>query len=263
MQQVPLEATVAAEEEIASSWLSLEEEIDQFRFVEDEGPSKKPVDILDSEIESANLSSIHPKQLVIAQIDLESEKEEEAMDSKKRLGLKGLLASRNKRGSSKETPKMQPLVVLPPPPSPTDLGLQAMPNLKKKRPDHELEEGEVALRKDNKQQKIAKDPKDKRGAFVDSRDKAEVRRPRRTWAPRIEMEGAPIPYDASIWDAQKGHASYLAQALQQPLLLPRDMKSIQCIRQPDLFMSLKRDLAMVSCIFPTQVFKINSFYLLF
>ena len=35
LQQVPLEAPVVAEEEIASSWLSLEEEIDQFRFVED------------------------------------------------------------------------------------------------------------------------------------------------------------------------------------------------------------------------------------
>ena len=123
LQQVPLEATVAAEEEITSSWLSLEEEIDQFRYVEDEGPSKKPMDILDSEIESVNLSSIHPKQLVIAQIDLESEKEEEAMDPKKRPGLKGLLASRNKGGSSKEAPKTQPPVVLPPPPSPTDLDL--------------------------------------------------------------------------------------------------------------------------------------------
>ena len=60
-QQVPLEATVAVEEEIASSRLSLEEEIDQFRFMEDEGPFKKPVDISNSETESANLCSIHPK----------------------------------------------------------------------------------------------------------------------------------------------------------------------------------------------------------
>ena len=49
-----------------------------------------------------------------------------------------------------------------------------MPNLKKRRPDHELEEGEVAPRKD-KQPIIAKDPRDKRGTSVDSRDKAEVR----------------------------------------------------------------------------------------
>ena len=149
MQQVPLEALVATEEEIASSRLSLEEEIDQFRFVEDVGPSEKPVDISDFETESANLSSVHPKQLVITRIDSESEEEEEEMDQKKRPGLKGLLASRNKGGSSKEAPKTQPPTI-PPPSSPTDLGLQAMPNLKKRRPDHELEEGELAPRKDNK-----------------------------------------------------------------------------------------------------------------
>ena len=39
LQQVPLEALVAAEKEIASSRLSLKEEIDQFHFMEDEGPS--------------------------------------------------------------------------------------------------------------------------------------------------------------------------------------------------------------------------------
>ena len=137
--RVPLEATVVAEEEIASSRLSLEEEIDQFCFVEDEGPTEKLMDISNSETESANLSSIHPKQLDIAWIDSESEEEEEAMDQKKRLGLKGLLASRNKEGSSKKAPKMQPPIVLPPSPPPTDLSLQAMLNVKKMRPNHELE----------------------------------------------------------------------------------------------------------------------------
>ena len=122
MQQVPLEAPVAAEEEIASSRLSLKEEIDQFRFVEDVGPSEKSVDISDSETESINLSSVHPKQLVITLIDSESEEEEEEMDQKKRPSLKGLLASRNKRGSSKEVPKTQPPAI-PPPPPPTNLSL--------------------------------------------------------------------------------------------------------------------------------------------
>ena len=60
LQQVPFEAPVVAEEEIASSRLSLEEEIDQFCFVEDMGPSEKPVDISDSKTKSINLSSIHP-----------------------------------------------------------------------------------------------------------------------------------------------------------------------------------------------------------
>ena len=72
LQQVPLEAPVVAEEEIASSRLSL----DQFRFVEDVGPFEKPVDISDSETESVNLSSVYPKQLIITRVDSESKEEE-------------------------------------------------------------------------------------------------------------------------------------------------------------------------------------------
>ena len=122
LQQVPLQVSVEAEEEIASYRLSLKEEIDQFRFAKDAGPSVKPVDISDSETDSVDISSVHPKQLVITQIDSEFEEEEDQMDQKKRLGLRGLLA-KNKGGSSKEAPKTQPLPEIPLPPPPTDLGL--------------------------------------------------------------------------------------------------------------------------------------------
>ena len=181
------------------------------------------------------------------------------MDQKKRSGLRGLLDNKNKGGSSKEAPKTQPPEIPAPLPS-TNPGLLAMPNLKKKRLDQGLEEGELVPWKENKQQKMTKDPKDKRGNSVDSRDEVEVRRPQRPWAPRLEMDGAAIPYDALIWDAPRGHANYLAQAFQQPLLFPQDMESIRRTKQPDLFMSLKRDLAIVSCYSIIQVFKI-SFYL--
>ena len=60
------------------------------------------------------------------------------------------------------------------------------------------------------------------------------------------MDGAPISWDALIWESQRGYATYLAEALEQPLLLPRDMEGLRRTKQPDLFMSLKRDLAMVS-----------------
>ena len=73
------------------------------------------------------------------------------------------------------------------------------------------------------------------------------------------MDGAAIPYDVSIWDVPRGHANCLAQALQQPLLLPWDMDSIRRTKHPDLFMSLKRDLAMFSRFSTIQVFKINFF----
>ena len=92
------------------------------------------------------------------------------------------MAERNKGSSSKEAPKSQvpPTLPSPPPPTPTDLGLNAMKDLKKKRPVQDLEEGEVAPQKGTKQQKTTKDPKDKRSSSVDSREEqtlAEVVRP--------------------------------------------------------------------------------------
>ena len=170
------------------------------------------------------------------------------MDLKSRTKLKGLLENKNKGTTSKEVPKTQVSPNLPslPPPLPTNLKLKANLNLRKKRPVVDLEEGEVALKKGSKQQRMNKNPKDKKASFVDSRDKAEVRRQQRTWAPRLEVDGAAIPWDASIWESQRGHATYLAEALEQPLLLLRDMEGLRCTRQPDLFMLLKRHLAMVS-----------------
>ena len=122
LEQVPLEAFVEAEEEIASSRLSLEEEIDQFRFVENVRPSEKPVDISYFKTDSVDTSSVHPRQLVITQIDSESEEEEDQMDQKKRPGLRGLLV-KIRGGSFKEASKTQPPSEIPVPPPPTDLSL--------------------------------------------------------------------------------------------------------------------------------------------
>ena len=123
-----------------------------------------------------------------------------------------------------------------------------MPNLKRKRPVEELEEGEVGREKakHQKKDKETKEPKEKRTRSVDSRDEAAIRREQRTWSPRLELDGAPISWDATLWESQRGQASFLAEALQQPLLLPCNMNRLQDTRQPDLFMSLKRDMAMVS-----------------
>ena len=60
------------------------------------------------------------------------------------------------------------------------------------------------------------------------------------------MDGAAIPWNASVKEFQRGHSAYIAGALEQPLLLPKDMDAIRKLKQQDLFMPLKRDLAMVS-----------------
>ena len=55
----------------------------------------------------------------------------------------------------------------------------------------------------------------------------------------------PIMYDASLRHYRGGHADYVAEALKQPLLLPKDMEAYRNFNHPELFLSLKRDLAMV------------------
>ena len=60
------------------------------------------------------------------------------------------------------------------------------------------------------------------------------------------MDGVAIPWNASVREFQRSHFAHIAKALEQPLFLPKDMDAVRKMRQPDLFMSLKRDLAMVS-----------------
>ena len=56
----------------------------------------------------------------------------------------------------------------------------------------------------------------------------------------------PIAYDATLRHYRGGHAGLVAEALEQPLLLPQDMEAYRTFNHPELFLFLKRDLAMVS-----------------
>ena len=106
------------------------------------------VELSDSGSNIDRFSAAHTPGLVIAQIDTSQEVEEEDMDLKPRSGLRGLLSNRNKGQSSKDAPKAQAPAKLPSslPPS-TDPALQPLPNLRRKRPVEELEEGEVGPEK--------------------------------------------------------------------------------------------------------------------
>ena len=121
------------------------------------------------------------------------------------------MANRGKGATPPETPKTQASANLPPPPA--DKGPHANPDPKKKRPLQELEEGEMPPQKGIKQQRT-KDPRDKRSKSMESRDDVETRCQQRMWAPVIEMDGAPIPYESTIKESSRGHSMYLAQALE-------------------------------------------------
>ena len=73
------------------------------------------------------------------------------------------------------------------------------------------------------------------------------------------------PSGITVW----GHASHVAEALEQPLLLLMDMEAYRTFSHLELFLSLKRDLAMVKylAIFPKFflyfILKVRHFFLFF
>ena len=89
LQQILHEAVAAPEEEIASSCLSLEEEINKFHFKEEENPRALIVNISDVEGETDRYSGVHLPTLVIVRLDNSYKEEEEKMALNK--GNKSLL----------------------------------------------------------------------------------------------------------------------------------------------------------------------------
>ena len=132
---------------------------------------------------------------------------------------------------------------------PVDLGLKPNPALRRKRPVESAEEGELGPSKGTKQARQTQEHRGRKSYSVDSREEppvAQVRRSPRTWSPVLEVNGAPIAMDATLRHFRRGHAGLMAEALQQPLVLPTDMAAYRSFNHPDFFLSLKRDLAMVS-----------------
>ncbi|XP_065631611.1 uncharacterized protein LOC136068415 [Quercus suber] len=165
--------------------------------------------------------------------------------------LKLLMKNKGKKAEPKVTGTFRAAVNLPPPPPPPqvpDPGLKPIPDLKKKRP-LEPEEREVVIPpKTTKQQKVVMDHQSKRASSVESREElpvADVRRGQCTWSPRLELDGVPFSWETSVRNYDGRRTGLIAEALEQPLLLPRDMESYRRFSQYELFMSLKRDLAMV------------------
>ena len=80
----------------------------------------------------------------------------------------------------------------------------------------------------------------------EEQNKADVSMTQHTWSLRLEVDEAPIPWNTSVLEFQRGRTRHIAEALEQPLLLPKDMDAYRRFTQNDLFRSLKRDLAMVN-----------------
>ena len=80
-----------------------------------------------------------------------------------------------------------------------------------------LEEGKVGPRKGTKQEKGVPDARGRKSQSMDSREeqnRADVRMTQRTWSPQLELDRAPIPWNASVREFQRGQAGYIAEVLE-------------------------------------------------
>ena len=122
----------------------------------------------------------------------------------------------------------------PLPQLPADLGLKPNPELRRKMQHKASEDGEINPPKGNKQQKMSQDQRSRRSNSVESRENplaAQVRHPSCIWSPKLEVDGVPIAWNTSIRHYHGGHAGHVAEALEQPLLLPKDIEAYRRFNQ--------------------------------
>ena len=65
------------------------------------------------------------------------------------------------------------------------------------------------------------------------------------WLPAPMLGGEPLMDDALIRDFNGGIGCHVASALEQTLLLPRDMVELRGLRKNEVFLNTKRYLGMV------------------
>ena len=168
IQQVPLGIAVVEERTTFSS--SLEEEIDNFQFEEEETQGVEAIFISEAEEETDEYSCVQALAPVITYMEDSSDNEVEEMAPKSNESLRELMKGRNRVSTLQEVNKSKPHVNphAPTPQLPTDLGLKPNPELRRKRQHEVPDEGEIGLSMGNKQQRKAQDQRSKKSSFVES-----------------------------------------------------------------------------------------------
>nr|POF00739.1 hypothetical protein CFP56_77029 [Quercus suber] len=64
------------------------------------------------------------------------------------------------------------------------------------------------------------------------------------WNPPLVLDGDPFTSNSSIQNFDNERASYIANFVEQALLLPLDMAELHNLKKHEIFLSLKRDLAL-------------------
>ena len=136
---------------------------------------------------------------------------------------------------------------LPPPPPKTQIE-QANKKWKKDKKGGKgsTKEGEIqeeTLLEQSKATKVTRAQKRRGGETSEMIPKRRTCIP--SWIPPLVLDGAPLHADSSIHNFDNGRVGYVANSVEQTLQLPRDMAKLCNLKKHEMFLSLKRDLALV------------------
>lgn len=81
------------------------------------------------------------------------------------------------------------------------------------------------------------------------------------WNPPFVLDAATLPIDSSICNFENERAGSVANSVKQTLRLPQDMAELCNLKKHEMFLSLKRDLALVQfCIILLLFFNSHFLY---
>ena len=108
-------------------------------------------------------------------------------------------------------------------------------------------------REDNVQKASKQAKTRQRGTERDAEKRSDLQVRSQAWLPTLMLNRESLLANASICDFQGGVAGYVADVVEQALLLPEDMAELRDMRRHGVFLSLKRYLATVCppSFFPT------------
>lgn len=143
---------------------------------------------------------------------------------KPRAGLLDVMESQ----SWSKAPEKTTQAKLPPPPSSLPPQLDPVDHKRKRdqKGPEAVKEGKGPFPKEAEHQRGGKQAKVAQ-TWADKRAESQIGVP--AWMPALVLDGAPLPADASIKNFQQGKAGYVADVVEQALLLPEDMADLRSL----------------------------------
>lgn len=156
-----------------------------------------------------------------------------SLERKKGTGLRAVLTGRSKGSGPKDVSSSE----LPPPLPPLTPSVNpfASANHEERENDKEVpEKGELVPHTEKVPPKLPKRTKGKgKASFSEGREAsltAKVHPLNPMWSPQLKLDGAAIPWNSTIKEFQRGNAHYLAEALEQSILLSNDMEALRGLK---------------------------------